>query len=97
MSKKADRIKSPMRGRPEPALGGGRDGSGRDIKSPMRTGGARGEHRDHYHHHKAGGGGGGHGKDSSRLPNGRGGGGGAGGGGGGGGAGGGGREKGAWA
>lgn len=67
---KGDRIKSPLRGRPEPPSGESRD---RDMKRP--GGGSRGDgHRDSYSHrdrdiHHRGGGGG---KDAgARLPNGR--------------------------
>lgn len=62
---KGDRIKSPLRGRPEPPSGESRD------MNMKRSGGSRGDrdshrdsHRDRDSHHKGG-------KDSARLPNGR--------------------------
>lgn len=62
---KGDRIKSPLRGRPEPP-----SGESRDMKRSGGGSGSRGDNhrdRDRDGHHKGGGGG----KDSARLPNGR--------------------------
>ncbi|CAM9787709.1 unnamed protein product [Ectocarpus sp. 8 AP-2014] len=71
-AKGGGRIKSPLRGRPEPPSGESRD---------MKRSGGRGErdgHRGDGHHHKGSmGAAGGGGKDSARLPNGRSGGGGS--------------------
>ncbi|CAM9723948.1 unnamed protein product [Ectocarpus sp. 4 AP-2014] len=65
-AKGGGRIKSPLRGRPEPPSGESRD---------MKRSGGRGDrdgHRGDGHHHKGSmGAAGGGGKDSARLPNGR--------------------------